>query len=107
MVAGPRRLHLNEIEEDAELLGSWFQGTTKFGLGAPSYMNVTSIDQINQTDTKHILGIEPGAVSMSKIPEDVVPAYDLEQKLVEASTPGILAEVDNRYKNGEQFVFIA
>ena len=88
--------YVGEIEEDAELLGSWFQGTTRFGLGAPSYMDITSIDQINETGAKHILGIEPGAVSMTKIPEDVVPAYGLEQKLVEASTPGMLAELENR-----------
>ncbi|MDQ3638530.1 MAG: glycine/betaine ABC transporter substrate-binding protein, partial [Actinomycetota bacterium] len=31
----------------------------------------------------------------------------LEQKLVEASTPGMLAELENRYNNGEDFVFIA
>jgi glycine betaine/proline transport system substrate-binding protein len=70
-------------------------------------MNITSIDQINETGAEHILGIEPGAVSMTKIPEDVVPTYDLEQKLVEASTPGMLAELKNRYNNGEDFVFIA
>ncbi len=99
--------YVGEIEEDTELLDSWFRGTTRFGLGAPSYMNITSIDQINETGAEHILGIEAGAVSMTKIPEDVVPAYGLDQKLVEAGTPGMLAEVDNRYNNGEDFVFIA
>jgi len=99
--------YVGEIEEDVELLGSWFRGTTRFGLGAPSYMNITSIDQIDETGAEHILGIEAGAVSMTKIPEDVVPTYGLEQKLVEASTPGMLAELENRYNNGEDFVFIA
>ncbi len=99
--------YVGEIEEDVELLGSWFRGTTRFGLGAPSYMNITSIDQLNETGAEHILGIEAGAVSMTKIPEDVVPTYGLEQKLVEASTPGMLAELENRYNNGEDFVFIA
>jgi len=95
------------IEENAELLDSWFEGTTRFGLGAPSYMNITSIDQINGTGAEHIFGIEPGAVSMSKIPEEVAPTYGLEQKLVEASTPGMLDEVENRYDSGDDFVFIA
>jgi glycine betaine/proline transport system substrate-binding protein len=99
--------YVGEIEKVAELLGSWFRGTTRFGLGALSYVNITGIDQINGTDAEHIFGIEPGAVSMSKIPEDVLPAYGLEQKLVEASTPGMLAEVENRYNSGEDFVFIA
>jgi glycine betaine/proline transport system substrate-binding protein len=98
--------YVDEIEEDAELLGSGFEGVTRFGLGAPSYMNITSIDQINDTGAEHIFGIEPGAVSNSKIPEEVVPAYGLEQKLVEASTPGMLDEIENRY-DGDDFVFIA
>jgi glycine betaine/proline transport system substrate-binding protein len=99
--------YVGEIEEDVELLGSWFRGTTRFDVGAPSYMNITSIDQINETGAEHILGIEPGAVSMTKIPEDVVPTYNLEQRLVEASTAGMLAELENRYNNGEDFVFFA
>jgi ABC-type proline/glycine betaine transport system substrate-binding protein len=70
-------------------------------------VNITSIDQINETGAEHILGIEPGAGSITKIPEDVVPAYGLEQKLVEASTPGMLAEVEKRYNYGEDFVFVA
>ncbi len=37
--------YVGEIEKDAELLGSWFRGTTRFGLGALSYMNITSIDR--------------------------------------------------------------
>lgn len=95
------------VEEDVEVLDSWFEGATRFGIGVPSYMNITSIDQINGTGAEHIFGIEPGAVSMSKIPEEVVPTYGLEQKLVEASTPAMLDEVGNRYDNGDDFVFIA
>jgi glycine betaine/proline transport system substrate-binding protein len=108
VVAGPRRLRRRDRGEDAELLDSWFGGVTRFGLGARSYTNnITSIDQINDTDAEHSFGIEPGAVDMSKIPEEVVPAYGLEQKLVEASTPGMLDEIENRYDDGDDFFFIA
>jgi len=95
------------VEDNAELLGSWFQGTTKFGIAVPSYMNIASLEELNDTNAELILGIEPGAVSMTKIPEEVIPAYGLEQKLVEANTEGMLAEVDRLYSNQEEFAFIA
>ena len=95
------------VEDNAELLGSWFQGTTKFGIAVPSYMNIASLEELNDTKVDLILGIEPGAVSMTKIPEEVMPAYGLKQKLVEAPTEGMLAEVDSRYNTWEEFAFIA
>jgi ABC-type proline/glycine betaine transport system substrate-binding protein len=52
-------------------------------------------------------GVGNGELDAFQVPEDVLPAYGLEQKLVEASTPGMLAEVENRYDSGEDFIFIA
>jgi len=95
------------VEENTELLGSWFQGTTKFGIAVPSYMNITSLEELNDTNVDLILGIEPGAVSMTKIPTDVIPAYGLKQGLVEAPTEGMLSEVDRLYSAREEFAFIA
>ena len=95
------------VEDNAELLGTWFQGTTKFGIGVPSYMNISSLEELNDTDADLILGIERGAVSMTKIPEEVMPAYGLKQKLVEAPTEGMLSEVERRYNDREEFAFIA
>jgi len=95
------------VEENTELLGSWFQGTTKFGIAVPSYMNITSLEELNDTNVDLILGIEPGAVSMTKIPADVIPAYGLKQGLVEAPTEGMLSEVDRLYSAREEFAFIA
>jgi len=94
------------VKDKAELLGTWFQGTTKFGIAVPSYMNITSLEELNDTNADLILGIEPGAVSMTKIPDEVMPAYGLKQKLVEAPTEGMLAEVDIRYKTRDEFAFI-
>ncbi len=105
--------YLNEVESDVEQLDPWFRGTTKFSMAVPTYVktdsgeSVTSIAQLNQTDAQHIIGIEPGAVIMQRIPEDVIPAYDLKQDLIESSTPGMLAEVEKRYNAREPFVFIA
>ena len=39
--------------------------------------------------------------------ENVIPAYGLRQKLVQAPTEGMLAEVENSYRAGEEFAFCA
>ena len=98
---------LNPVEDDVVLLGPWFQDQTSFGIAVPSYVNIQTISQLNQTNIREILGIEPGAVISQRIPGSVVPTYDLEQEYVEASTAGMLSEVEDRYKNGEDFSFIA
>ena len=99
--------YLSEVQEDVEQLGEWYRGETSFGLAVPSYMEATSLENVNQSGATLILGIEPGAVIMEAIPDRVIPAYGLEQDLVEASTPGMLAEVEARYNNREEFLFIA
>jgi glycine betaine/proline transport system substrate-binding protein len=96
---------LNEAQ-NVERLGDWYQGRTEFGIGVPNYVNITRLDQLNDTNITEILGIEPGSVIMQRIPEDVIPAYNLKQRLVESSTAGMLAEVERRYNNREEFAFI-
>jgi glycine betaine/proline transport system substrate-binding protein len=44
---------------------------------------------------------------MQKVGGGVLPAYDLEQKLVAAPTAGMLAEVDRLYAFRDEFVFLA
>ena len=102
------REYLNPVEDDVVLLAPWFQGQTSFGIAVPSYVNIQTISQLNQTNIREILGIESGAVISRRILESVIPTYDLEQDYVESSsTAGMLAEVENRYNNGEDFSFIA
>jgi glycine betaine/proline transport system substrate-binding protein len=98
---------LGSVEDDVELLGPWYQGPTKQGIGVPSYMEATSLDQLTESETDLLLGTEPSSVVMEIVSEEVIPAYDLDQKLVEASTQGMLAEVDNRYESWEDFAFVA
>jgi len=95
------------VEDNAELLGSWFQGTTKFGIAVPSYMNIASLEELNDTNADLIFGIEQDVDIMEAIPDSVIPEYGLEQKLVQSSTQGMLAEVDDRYNNREEFAFVA
>jgi len=98
---------LERVSEDAEHLDPWFLGETKQGMAVPAYMDVESIDQLNGTDVQLILGIEPSSVIMHKVGEDVMPAYDLKQKLVEEPTAGMLDEVEHLYAFREDFVFLA
>ena len=102
-----QRALLEGVVEDVELLDPWFLDTTAQGMAVPSYMDVTSIDQLNETDAEHILGIEPSAVVTQVVANEVIPQYGLKQKLVEAPTEGMLAEVESRYNNEEEFVFLA
>ncbi len=98
---------LDQVTEDVEHLEPWFLGETKQGMAVPAYMDVRSINQLNGTDAQFIFGIEPSSVMMQEVGEEVMPAYSLEQKLVEAPTAGMLAEVERLYATRENFVFLA
>ena len=101
------REYLSEVQDNVEQLGPWFRGQTRFGIAVPGYMEVQSLSELNDSGVEYLLGIERAAVIMERIPEEVVPAYDLDQELVESSTAGMLAEVDDRYNNREEFAFVA
>jgi glycine betaine/proline transport system substrate-binding protein len=98
---------LDQVAEDVEHLDPWFLGKTKQGMAVPAYMDVKSIPQLNGTDVEFIFGIEPTSVMLQEVGEEVIPAYGLEQKLVEAPTAGMLAEVERLYTFKEEFVFLA
>ena len=98
---------LQGVEDDVEQLSFSYEGQTEQGIAVPTYMDVTSLDQLDQSEADLILGIEPGSVIMGKVYDEVMPAYDLAQKLVEGATQGMLAEVETRYGNGEEFALVA
>jgi glycine betaine/proline transport system substrate-binding protein len=98
---------LSSVEDDVEQLSFSYEGQTEQGIAVPTYMDVTSLDQLNESEADLILGIEPGSVIMGQIYDEVMPAYDLAQKLVEGATQGMLDEVDKRYRNSEEFALVA
>src|SRR5215207_9856559 len=98
---------LEQVSEDVEHLDPWFLGETKQGMAVPAYMDVRSIPQLNSTDAKFILGIEPTSVMLQEVGQEVIPAYGLDQELVTAPTAGMLAEVERLYSFREEFVFLA
>jgi glycine betaine/proline transport system substrate-binding protein len=98
---------LDGVENDVVQLDPWYEGTTEFGIGVPTYMtNVNSIPDLNDTDLTQILGIEPGAVISERIPDSVIPTYGLKQEYVNSSTAGMLSEVESLYSNQEEFAFV-
>lgn len=98
---------LSSVEEDVEQLSFSYQGQTEQGITIPSYMDINSLDQLNESEAEMLFGIEPESVIMQRISEEVIPAYNLEQKFVESSTDAMLAEIDNYYRNQEEFAFVA
>jgi glycine betaine/proline transport system substrate-binding protein len=86
----------------------WYVDPTRYGIAVPDYMqDVRSISDLDSSGTDMITGIEPGAVLMKKIETDVVPRYKLRSSLVEATTPAMLAELEQAYRMQEPFVFLA
>jgi glycine betaine/proline transport system substrate-binding protein len=102
-----QRALLDRVDEDVEHLDPWFLGKTKQGMAVPAYMDVSSIEGLNDTDAELIYGIEPSSVMMQKVSGQVIPAYGLKQQLVGAPTAGMLAEVKELYYFKEEFVFLA
>src|SRR5215212_6622700 len=98
---------LSSVEDDVEQLSYSYQGQTEQGLAVPSYMNTTSLNQLNDSEADLILGIEPGSVVMGVVYDEVMPTYRLKQKLVEAPTEGMLTEVERRYNDREEFALVA
>lgn len=99
--------YLNEVENDVEHLDPWFEGSTKYSMAAPSYMGINSIDQINSTNAKEIIGIEAGLPMTEAIEKKAIPQYNLKTEQVISGTAGMLAEVERRIKDKEEFIFVA
>jgi glycine betaine/proline transport system substrate-binding protein len=86
----------------------WYVGKTRYGIAVPEYMHgVSTIADLDHSGTGMITGLQPGAVLMEKIESEVIPRYHLHSKLVEASTPAMLAELEQDYRMQEPFVFLA
>jgi glycine betaine/proline transport system substrate-binding protein len=99
--------YLSEVENDVVHLKPWFEGTTKYSMAAPSYMGIDSIAQINSTNATEIIGIEAGLPMTEAINKNAIPEYNLQTKQVISGTAGMLAEVDRRIKDEEEFIFVA
>ncbi|MFE8940341.1 ABC transporter permease/substrate binding protein [Streptomyces sp. NPDC007872] len=95
----------NKLED----LGSWY-GPTSLELSVPSY--VKGVDSLADLKGKagqfkgRIVGIEPSAGMMGILKDKVLEEYGLEgeYKVVDGSTPGMLAELKRAYERREPVV---
>ncbi|MEV0849121.1 ABC transporter permease/substrate binding protein [Streptomyces sp. NPDC049954] len=88
-----------------EDLGSWY-GPTSLEIAVPSYVKgVKTLDDLKGKESQfknRIVGIEPSAGEMGLLKNKVVKDYGLSKyKVVDGSTPGMLAELDRAYKKKE------
>ncbi|MFI2212755.1 ABC transporter permease/substrate binding protein [Streptomyces sp. NPDC020141] len=89
-----------------EDLGSWY-GPTSLELSVPSYVDgIDSLDDLKGQSDRfkgRIIGIEPSAGMMGLLNDKVLDAYGLkgEYKVVDGSTPGMLAELKRAYQKKE------
>ncbi|MEU3059484.1 ABC transporter permease/substrate binding protein [Streptomyces subrutilus] len=92
----------NKLED----LGSWY-GPTSLELAVPSYLkDVRSLADLKGKSGQfkgRIIGIEPSAGEMSILKDKVLGEYGLdgEYKVVDGSTPGMLAELKRAYEKKE------
>lgn len=100
---------LDEVGDDAvKIKEPWYLGQTEYGIAVPDYMSdVKTVPDLNQSGAKEITGIEPGALLMAKIEDNVIPEYNLNLKLIGSSTPAMLSALKKAYGDKEPFVFLA
>jgi glycine betaine/proline transport system substrate-binding protein len=97
--------YLEEVRESVEDLGPNLEGT-RIGLVVPAYVDIDSIEQLNDHAEKFdgkIIGIDPGAGLMSKT-EKVIEDYGLSLKLVEGSGATMTAALADAIKNEDWIV---
>ncbi|MEW2179466.1 ABC transporter permease/substrate binding protein [Streptomyces sp. NPDC005406] len=87
-------------------LGSWY-GPTSLEIAVPDYVkDVKSLADLKGKGAQfknRIVGIEPGTATMENLKKNVLPGYglDKEYKVVDSSTPGMLAELKRAYAKKE------
>ncbi|WP_351224005.1 ABC transporter permease/substrate binding protein [Streptomyces sp. NPDC002133] len=99
----------DKYQDKLEDLGSWY-GPTSLELSVPSY--VKGVDSLEDLKGKagrfkgRIIGIEPSAGMMGLLKDKVLKEYGLEgeYKVVDGSTPGMLAELKRAYDKKEPVV---
>ena len=102
--------YMDKYEGKIELVGTLTK-EIPLGMAVPSYTNFDSIADIKDNADaigNRIVGVEPSA-GMMLTAEKTLEAYDLKDsiKLLDGSTPAMLAELDKSIKLKEPMVFLA
>lgn len=97
--------YVEEYRDDITDLGYVFEGTQS-GLVVPTYMDITTISEINDIADElggKITGIDAGAGVM-KTTEQVIDMYDLDVELMASSGPAMQAALQKAVDNEEPIV---
>ena len=94
-----------EFKNDIDDLGPHIDKQAKLGLVVPSYMDVDSIEDLDDQANKEITGIEPGAGIVSAT-DDTLEAYPnlSDWKQVVSSTGAMNAQLDRAIKAHDEIV---
>ncbi|MFF1450926.1 ABC transporter permease/substrate binding protein [Streptomyces sp. NPDC058274] len=96
----------DQHKDDLRDLGTWYEPTS-LEVAVPSYVKgVKTLEDLKgkaSTFDGKIIGIEPGTGEMNLLKKDVLPGYglDKEYKVVDGSTPAMLAELKRAYAKKE------
>ncbi|WP_299537714.1 ABC transporter permease/substrate binding protein [uncultured Streptomyces sp.] len=99
----------NKYKDKLEDMGSWY-GPTSLELAVPAYMkDVKTLDDLKGRGKEfdgRIVGIEPSAGESALLKEKILPGYGLDEeyKVVDGSTPSMLAELKRAYAKKEPIV---
>ncbi|WP_326664122.1 ABC transporter permease/substrate binding protein [Streptomyces sp. NBC_00385] len=92
-------------------IGSWY-GPTSIEIAVPDYVkDVKSLADLKGKGSQfngRIIGIEPGTATMENLKKNVLPGYglDKEYKVVDGSTPAMLAELKRAYAKKEPIAVV-
>ncbi|MFE3682007.1 ABC transporter permease/substrate binding protein [Streptomyces sp. NPDC059095] len=98
-----------KYKDKLEDMGSWY-GPTSLELSVPSYVkDVNTLDDLKGKGSEfqnRIVGIEPSAGETGILKDKILKEYGLdgEYKVVDGSTPGMLAELKRAYAKKEPIV---
>ncbi|MCE7792769.1 glycine betaine ABC transporter substrate-binding protein [Salipaludibacillus sp. CUR1] len=84
---------------------TWFSGTG-LGLVVPEYMDIDSIEELNDNVDLfdgEIVGIDAGA-SLTGLSEEAIEEYELDYNLLVSSEPAMISELDSAYQAEEPVV---
>lgn len=101
-----QRAYWDTYKEQLDDYGSWYLGEAKIGLVVPKYVNISSIEQLNNDRDKfkgQIIGIDAGAGIM-KSADKAIKNYGLDYQLVQGSEAAMVAALDKAYREQKPVV---
>ncbi len=92
-----------KYKDNLDDYGQWYDGEAKIGLVVPSYVTISSIEELNQQKDQFgdkITGIDPGAGIM-KATDQAVKDYSLDYDVVQSSEAAMMTALEKAYRNNE------